>query len=369
MTDRPFELPTFYTPHPARLNPHLDGARVHSKAWGRRFDMIEGSGIWDETDFDGMDYALLCAYTHPDADQDMLNLITDWYVWVFFFDDHFLDTFKRTGDRAGAKTYLERLLLFMPSEGPITETPTNPVETALVDLWNRTTPLMSRDWRQRFITTSEGMISTPLWALTNIADNRVANPIEYMTMRRDSGGALWSANLIEVATRAEVPARVAGTRPLRVLRESFADAVHLRNDVFSYQREVEDEGEVTNAVLVLEAFLGYDTQHAAETVNDMITSRLHQFENTFFTEFPLLCEEHGLDPTDRARVLIYAKGLQDWQAGCHEWHLRSTRYMNDGRNSTTSYTLANLLRGPTGLGTSAARLAEALHAESAATHR
>lgn len=68
---------------------------------------------------------------------------------------------------------------------------------------------------------------------------------------------------MEYAANAEVPAAVAGSRPLRVLRDAFSDRVHLRNDLFSYQREVEDEGENSNGVLVLEKFLGCTTQEAA----------------------------------------------------------------------------------------------------------
>ena len=29
-------------------------------------------------------------------------------------------------------------------------------------------------------------------------------------------------------------------------------------------------------------------------------------------------------------VMLYVKGLQDWQSGGHEWHMRSSRYMNEG---------------------------------------
>src|SRR5438034_358952 len=83
-----------------------------------------------------------------------------------------------------------------------------------------------------------------------------------------------TAGLVEYAT-AEVPASVAASRPLRVLMETFSDAVHLRNDLFSYQREVEQEGELSNGVLVLETFFGCGTQEAADTVNDILTSRLH----------------------------------------------------------------------------------------------
>ncbi|HEU4533663.1 MAG TPA: germacradienol/geosmin synthase, partial [Polyangiaceae bacterium] len=91
---QPFELPDFYVPWPARLNPNLEAARAHSKAWAREFGILDPPKgepeVWDEAKFDAMDYALLCAYTHPEAPSPELDLVTDWYVWVFYFDDHFL---------------------------------------------------------------------------------------------------------------------------------------------------------------------------------------------------------------------------------------------------------------------------------------
>ncbi|WP_225631805.1 germacradienol/geosmin synthase Cyc2 [Streptomyces solaniscabiei] len=348
MTQQPFELPHFYMPHPARLNPHLDEARAHSTAWAREMGMLEGSGVWEQSDLDAHDYGLLCAYTHPDCDGPALSLITDWYVWVFFFDDHFLEKFKRSQDRVGGKAHLDRLPQFMPLD-PATEMPEpeNPVEAGLADLWTRTVPAMSAGWRRRFAVATEHLLNESLWELSNINEGRIANPVEYIEMRRKVGGAPWSAGLVEYAT-AEVPAAVAGSRPLRVLMETFSDAVHLRNDLFSYQREVEDEGELSNGVLVLETFFGCTTQQAADMVNDVLTSRLHQFEHTAFTEVPAVALENGLTPPEVAAVGAYAKGLQDWQSGGHEWHMRSSRYMNKGARP------ANPWETLTGPGTSAA---------------
>jgi germacradienol/geosmin synthase len=345
---QPFELPHFYMPYPARLNPHLDEARAHSTAWAREMGMLEGSGIWEQADLEAHDYGLLCAYTHPDCDGPALSLITDWYVWVFFFDDHFLDMYKRTQDRAAGKAHLDRLPLFMPLDpaAPVPE-PENPVEAGLKDLWARTVPSMSADWRRRFSVATEHLLNESMWELSNINEGRIANPVEYIEMRRKVGGAPWSAGLVEYAT-AEVPAAVAGTRPLRVLMETFSDAVHLRNDLFSYQREVEDEGENSNGVLVLETFFGCTTQEAADTVNDILTSRLHQFEHTALTEVPAVALEKGLTPDQAAAVAAYAKGLQDWQSGGHEWHLRSSRYMNEQARGSSPWL------APSGPGTSAA---------------
>ncbi|EFG64817.1 germacradienol/germacrene D synthase [Streptomyces sp. SPB074] len=372
---QPFTLPDFYVPYPARLNSHLEAARVHARAWARSsrspigdwsegvharawarsMGMLEGSGVWEQCDLDAHDYALLCAYTHPDCDEEALDLVTDWYVWVFFFDDHFLELFKRGQDRAGGKAYLDRLPAFMPADlADGFPTPENPVEAGLADLWRRTVPAMSPDWRERFAVSTRNLLNESLWELSNINAGRISNPVEYIEMRRKVGGAPWSAGLVEYAAGAELPARVARTRPLRVLTDAFSDAVHLRNDLFSYQREVEDEGELSNGVLVLEHFLGCTTPEAAEAVNDLLTSRLQQFENTALTELPALSAEYGLDPAENAALARYVKGLQDWQSGGHEWHLRSSRYMNEGAVSGVAAGLTGVL------GTSAAHLVAAL---------
>lgn len=352
-------------PWPARLNPNLQAARVHSKAWAYEMGILgsqeeaEGSPIWDERTFDAHDYALLCSYTHPDAPGTELDLVTDWYVWVFFFDDHFLEIYKRTQDMAGAKEYLDRLPAFMsvyPTETP--PVPTNPVERGLANLWSRTAFTKSVDWRLRFFESTKNLLEESMWELANINQNRIANPIEYIEMRRKVGGAPWSANLIEHAVFVEVPAEIAATRPMRVLKDTFADGVHLRNDLFSYQREVEDEGENANCVLVLERFLNVSTQEAANLTNELLSSRLYQFDNTAVTELPSLFEEYGLDPVERVNVLLYIKGLQDWQSGGHEWHMRSSRYMNKESDNSSTPTI---LGGPKGLGTSGARI-ESLYA-------
>jgi germacradienol/geosmin synthase len=358
---KPFQLPDFYMPYPARLNPHLEYARAHSKAWARGLTMIEGSGIWDENDFDRHDYALLCAYTHPDCDAEELALVTDWYVWVFFFDDHFLEIYKKPRDMAGARAYLDRLPAFMPSGDGAVEAmpePVNAVEAGLADLWLRTVPAKSQGWRRRFAESNRHLLEESLWELANITEDRVSDPVDYIEMRRKVGGAPWSAHLVEHANGVEVPDRVAASRPLRVLKDTFADAVHLRNDLFSYQREVEQEGENANCVLVLERFLGCDPQTAANHTNQLLTSRLHQFEQTALTELVPLFAEHGVGPAEALQVGLYVKGLQDWQAGGHEWHLRSSRYMNDGGAGSASSPLSGSspLAGPLGLGTSAARI-------------
>ncbi|MEU9891291.1 germacradienol/geosmin synthase [Sphaerisporangium sp. NPDC051011] len=352
-----FTLPDFYLAYPARLNPHLERSRAHSEAWAARMGMLDatkpsGGVVWDAEALAAMDYALMCAYTHPDCDGPTLDLITDWYVWVFFFDDNFLELFKHSRDLAGAKAHLDRLELFMTADGETPPEPENAAEAGLKDLWERTVPAMSDGWRRRFIASTHNLMVESMWELDNINRGRIANPIEYIQMRRRVGGAPWSAGLVEYAVHAEVPDSLAATRPMEVLVDTFSDAVHLRNDLFSYQREVREEGENSNAVLVFERFFDCSTQEAAEMVNDLLTSRMEQFETTALLEVPALLAEHAVPPHEQAAVAAYVKGLQDWQSGGHEWHARSSRYMNEGAASRQG----GVLGGPTGLGTSGAAL-------------
>ena len=353
-----FTLPDHYMPYPARINPHVERSRAHSTAWARRMGVLNvpkpgGGVVWDEAKLATMDFALLCAYTHPDCPGPTLDLLADWYVWLFFVDDYFVEQFKRSGDVAGAKAFLGRLDLFMGAddEAEAPPEPASPAEAGLADLWERTAPAMSRGWRRRIIASTRNAVWGWLWELDNLGRGRVPNPIEYVQMRRRTGGANWSANLVEYAVRAEVPDALAGTRPMRVLLDTFADGSHLCNDQFSYQRETQEEGETSNAVLVVERFLGCPAQQAADLVNELLTSRLQQFENTALTEVPALFADQAVPVHEQSAVAAYVKGLLDWQSGAHEWHTVSSRYTNDGAASGP----AGALGGPNGLGTSAAR--------------
>ena len=353
---QPFELPDFYMPWPARLNPNLQAARAHSKAWVRQVGILgpDSPQIWDENSFDRHDYARLCAYIHPQAPIEELNLMTDWNIWAFYVDDYFLKVFKQARDRAGAKEYLDRILLFMPDDLSSTPTPTNVMERGLSNLWPRTAPSKSKSWRARIIEDMRNLLEAFLWEVDSMGLKQVANPIEYIEMRRQVGAALWSADLVEHAMGVEIPERIAATRPLRVLKETFADGVHLRNDIFSYQREVLKDGELTNAVLVVERFMGVDTHHAVNLVNDMLTSRLKQFEHTARTELQPLFAEYRVTAQEQEAVAAYIRGLQDWQYGAHEWHIQTSRYLNP---HTAQESVAHKFHlSPTGLGTMAIHL-------------
>ncbi len=294
---QPFELPHFYMPHPARLNPHLDEARAHSTRVGARDG--HAGGIRRLGAGRPRRARLRPALRlHPPRLRRPRPLPHHRLVRVGLLLRRPLpgDVQAQPGPRRRARPTWTgcpcscRWTSRLPCRSRRTRS-----RRASPTCGRARCPRCPQDWRRRFAVATEHLLNESMWELSNINEGRIANPVEYIEMRRKVGGAPWSAGLVEYAT-AEVPAAVAGTRPLRVLMETFSDAVHLRNDLFSYQREVEDEGELSNGVLVLETFFGCTTQEAADTVNDVLTSRLHQFEHTAFTEVPARGPGQGARP-------------------------------------------------------------------------
>jgi germacradienol/geosmin synthase len=257
-------------------------------------------------------------------------------------------------DLAAAKVALSRLTAFMPMDSAVTPAPANPLERALADLWSRTAPTMSADWRWQFSGGMQKFFEGCFWELENISGRRVPDPIDYVEMRRHADATECSALLSRSAIDLEIPSDILRTRPMRTVLATFGDWAGLSNDIFSYAREIGDEGEINNSVLVVERFLGCDAQHAVKAVNDLVTARLRQFEDTVTIALPELFDELCLDAHTRRKVMKYIAGLQDWMAGALHWHMRSSRYAHD--RWPEEFRLRQLLRGTGRRNTSAIRV-------------
>lgn len=355
---RSFQLPEIQITRPARLNAQLETARAHGLAWAREMGLVDPNADvmpWTEAQLAANDYALLCSYAFPDVSSDKLSTITDWYTWMFYLDDYFVDAFKRTGDMARAKAYLARLPQFVPVylSQDVPE-PTTSTERGLADLWSRTAPTMSHEWRCRIRSGIEELLAGSLQELRHVTAQHTTNPIEYLEMKRKTSGGRVAACLAEFIEGAELPAAVADGPTVRALVDAVNDSGLLLNDLFSYEREVADEGETANMVVVLQEFLSCDIQQAVDMTNDMITARVRQFEHIADIEIPEMCEEYDLTPEERATVLGYVDNLRNCLPGWLEWHKRSERYLGEGMAAVT-HSITRCLAGPTGFGTATAR--------------
>ncbi|MDT7788990.1 MAG: germacradienol/geosmin synthase, partial [Pseudonocardiales bacterium] len=90
----------------------------------------------------------------------------------------------------------------------------------------------------------------------------------------------------------------------------------------------------------------------------LMDARLAQFVRSVDVDMPKLFEDLSLDDATRAALVRYSDELKDWIVGIVNWHKETSRY---GEAELTTPVNAHLLegafnRGPSGIGTSAARL-------------
>ena len=223
----------------------------------------------------------------------------------------------------------------------------------LADLWLRTAEPMSTDAQHQFRESIQEMIGSWLWELANQIQNRVPDPVDYIEMRRETVGASITRSLSQIELGDDLPAEIYCSRPMVNLANSAYDYSGLTNDLFSYRKEIEFDGETHNCVLVIQKFLNCGAQRALDMVNDLMAARMRQFQRIVTLELPALSDDFKLNTNQRNRLRQYVTSLQDCMAGTLRWHEMCHRYPKF--EDTASQSKKHFF-GPTGLGTSAAKI-------------
>ncbi|CAM5230194.1 Terpene synthase OS=Streptomyces antimycoticus OX=68175 GN=cyc2 PE=3 SV=1 [Streptomyces antimycoticus] len=317
---------------PLRLNAHLPTARRHLTDWAHRMGILEpqpgipGARVWDEERLLAADLPLCAAGIHPDGSLDELEVASGWLAWGTYADDYYPAVFGRTHDLAGAWACNARLGEFMPLDMGPTPAPATALERSLADLWARTAAPMEDSARRDLRQSIEDMTASWLWELANQTKNRIPDPVDYIEMRRHTFGSDLTMSLCRLARGRRVPPEIYRSGPVRSLENAAMDYATLLNDVFSYQKEIEFEGEIHNGVLVVQNFFDCDYPTGVAVVNDLMTSRMRQFQHVAEHEFPVLYDDFGLAPEARRAMDGYVRELRHWMTGIMNWHREVPRY-------------------------------------------
>jgi germacradienol/geosmin synthase len=183
-------------------------------------------------------------------------------------------------------------------------------------------------------------------------------------MRRKTFGSDLTMSLSRLAHGDIVPAEIYRSRPVAAMENAAQDYACLLNDVFSYQKEIQFEGEIHNCVLVVQNFLDCDAATAMRVVGDLMAARMSQFKHIIDVELPALFDALDLDAKARDALLAHARNLQNWLAGILNWHQGCHRYAEADLISNTRPARRELFGRPTGLGTSAIRILATIRPES-----
>ncbi|MEU0879267.1 hypothetical protein ABZ345_11765 [Lentzea sp. NPDC005914] len=326
----------FDMPFAARLSPHADRVRQHTKAWVRDMGML-GGAPWTEAFYDAADYGGFGPLTHPTASLEDLKHINDWHTWGFYLHDVFREGFLRPRNVPGGKAFIARLEEILASGSVL---PMNPAEKGLADLVSRSS--LDDDDRAGVTDILDGLA----WELHNTAQGRVPDPIDLVEMRRKTNAGDLSAALAQKSVSAELPAELLRNSTMRALVDSFGDVPGLRQEILGFDAFYGSGASTTSAVLAVQQFFECELQQAVSVVADLVAARLRQIES-IIAELPSLVQEYHLDEEARAGLHRYVEALKSWLAGELLWSQRSGRFSFSPTPTRKSF------HSPTGLGTAA----------------
>lgn len=196
----------------------------------------------------------------------------------------------------------------------------------MADLWLRTAGPLGPEARAAFRRAVLTMTGGWIWELVNQATRRVPDPVDYIEMRRRTFGSELTMSLARLACPVPLPAPLESARPIEAMEHAAADYACLLNDVFSYQKEVEFDGEFHNSVPVVQNFLDCDAAAAMKVTGDLMNARLERFRHAVNTELPALLDTVPHGAGVREAAYAHARRLENWLSGLHHWHQGSRRY-------------------------------------------
>src|SRR5260370_28059170 len=179
------------------------------------------------------------------------------------------------------------------------------------DLWPG--PAMPGPARRALRRAITGMTASWIWELANQAHNRIPDPVDYIEMRRKTFGSDLTMSLSRLASGARPALYRSG--PVAAMENAAADYACLLNDVFSYVKEIQFEGEIHNCVLAVQNFLDCGAAQAMRVTGDLMTARLCQFQHAVAVEIPPLLTPRNLDPPAREAPYRHPRRLQNWLTG------------------------------------------------------
>ncbi|MFF4926277.1 hypothetical protein ACFY4B_37385 [Kitasatospora sp. NPDC001261] len=306
-----------WCPFPSLTNPHAEQADRQSLDWLARHRLLDGRHR--QSDRIGRQRSgHLAARTNPEVSAGMLRLLSDWYVWLFAFDDGYCEDRERgaaPGPLARTTALLARVVDPEPP-GDELPGPAGAYATALREIRDRVAAQASPSQLFRWECTVRDYLSAQVWEAANREAGTVPGLAEYVAMRRHAGATYTCLALVDLAAGDEVPAAEADGPSLRRLRDLTANLVSWDNDLYSHAKEAAGGQGRHNLVEVLAR---HHRCSPAEARRSAVAMR--DAEMRAFVELSRTVRTDGSDAAS-----AYARSLGLWLRGHIDWSRGSSRF-------------------------------------------
>ena len=305
-----FMMPGLACPFDEEISGHVAEVEEHVIRWAQHYELPG-----DDVELSQTKVGRLAARTTPRASVTALELLADWQMWLFLFDDRYSDESATGADLLRLSQLVTDFMLVMDNVGGI-RFRSDPFTAALGNLMDRLMA-MATDWQAaRFVHAVRGYFLSQFWEAGHRADDRPAGLDEYTTMRRHSGAVPTCMALIDLANGFELPADLYWRPDVRAVSDIAVNVTCWANDILSFPKESQRSLKVHSLPAVLAAERGLGVFEAITMAADMHDGEVDRY----------LEAERVLRAAADAQLLRYLRGLRSWMAGNFHWSLETGRY-------------------------------------------
>jgi hypothetical protein len=304
-------------PFPTAIHPQAEMVARRSMNWLARHKLYA-----NEQNFERLARAkpvLLVARIHPKVGVEMLELLADWYLWLYALDDEYCDDeawYRQSGNLA--KSLISLVQVLETPQAVVTDE--NRFAPALRELACRIGELASHTQMARWVAAVQEYFLGLLWEATLRANRSVPDFAEYVSMRRLSGAIPACQTLMDITAHYEISAAEWNQPSLRTLSKLAADISCWDNDILSYAKEkLTGDGSNLNLVSTLARLHDCSAPEAAKIAVEI--------RNEHVTRFQQLATKWAQNSSAEAGQ--YLSALKYWMRGHLEWTLTSSRYLLD----------------------------------------
>jgi Terpene synthase family 2, C-terminal metal binding len=307
------ELPALDCPFGSEISPHADQVDRSVIDWARRFGLLTEQA--EISRFQQARVGRLAARTSPGSGREALNLLADWQLWLFIFDDHYCDESETGVHPVQLGRVITSFVRVLDSPGDPSAR-ADPLTTALGDLVDRLAEAATGPQIFRFMSAVRGYFLAQFWEAGHRADDRPASLAEYQVMRRHSGAVPTCMALIDVAGGFELTDEEFCRRDVRLLTDIAVNVTCWANDILSHPKEARRNLKVHSLPSVLARERQVSVGEALS-----VAAAMHDAEVARYLETePALRREGG--PLLRR----YLDGLRNWMGGNFHWSMETGRY-------------------------------------------
>jgi Terpene synthase family 2, C-terminal metal binding len=311
-------LPPLSYPFAWQVSPFAAEVDEACYRWGEHMGLYR---LGDAREYRETQVGWLAAYTCPRGTREGLQLLADWQMWLFAFDDGYCD---ESEEGARCDVMAQRVVgLLGIMEGKAEPAAGDPFSAGLADLSARLAGCAHGFQRSRFISAVRGYFLAQCWEAVHRAAGIAPGLGEYTWMRRHSGAVPTCTALSDVAGGYRLPAADHDHPDVTAVTDMAVNIACWANDILSYPKEAAR----SKVVHSLPAVLRHERNVDAAQALDM-TARMHDQEVARYLE-----AERHVRAWAGPSLHRYLDDLRFWMSGNLRWSQHTGRYARGGREA------------------------------------